>query len=84
MMWDPWVVFLIDDRPWRPVPSPDPVWEPNWRVWRWVLAALVMSGGGFVTNGFASYVCVVLAFAFALCALDRALPYKDGLREYRQ
>jgi hypothetical protein len=84
MMWDPWTVFLIDDRLWRPDPQEGPVWEPNWRVWRWVLGALVMSAGGFVTSGFVSYVCVVLAFACALCAFDRALPYKDGLREHRQ
>jgi hypothetical protein len=77
-------VLLIEERPFAPPPPSRPAWEPNWRVWSWVLAALLASAGGFVTGGFASYVFVVLAFAFALCALDRALPYKDGLREYRQ
>jgi hypothetical protein len=77
-------VFLIDDRLWRPDPPTGPIWEPNWLVWRWVLGALVASAGGFVTGGFASYVCVVVAFGCAARAFDRALPYKDGLREYRQ
>jgi hypothetical protein len=79
-----WAVFLIDDRLWRPDPPTGPVWEPNWPVWRLVLAAVFIGVAGLITSGFASYVCVVLAFTFALCAFDRALPYKDGLREYRQ
>jgi hypothetical protein len=79
------MVVLIDDRvpPFRREPE-RPVWEPNWRVWSWVLAALAAAVGCYLTDGFASFVLLCAAIGFAAQACSRALPYDGGLREHRQ
>jgi predicted lysophospholipase L1 biosynthesis ABC-type transport system permease subunit len=75
---------LIDDRLPPPSGHDRPIWEPNWRLWAWVLTALASAVGCFVTGGLLSYVLVCVALACGAHAVTRALPYGDGLREYRQ
>jgi hypothetical protein len=69
-----------------PDPGEDrrPVWEPNWRVWRWVAAAVVLGYGSAHTSGALSALLMLLVFAFVCQAAAEALPNGDGLREHRQ
>jgi hypothetical protein len=75
---------LIDTRVPPPTPPERPVWEPDLRTWALVLAAGGSTVGAYETVGFASYVLLCAAIGFGARALTRALPYGDGLREYRQ
>jgi hypothetical protein len=70
----------------EPDPDPDerPAWEPNWRVWRWVLAGLVLAGAASMTQGLVSLALVLAVFVFGCRAALEALPDGDGLREHRQ
>ena len=45
----------------EPDPEPDerPAWEPEWRLWRWVAAALVLAAGASLTQGLVSLVLVL-------------------------
>jgi hypothetical protein len=65
-------------------PDERPVWEPNWRLWRWVLAAFVLAGAASVTQGLVSLVLVLAVFACGCRAAAEALPNGDGLREHQQ
>jgi hypothetical protein len=65
----------------RPERSP---WEPDWRVWRPLLSAVTAALAASRVAGAAAYVLVVAAFGLGCRALDAALPYRDGLREWRQ
>ena len=67
------------DDPQRPAP-----WEPNWRLWAWVLAAAVVAFAGVNTNGAASALLVLTAFGLCCRALNEALPYGAGLTDWRQ
>jgi hypothetical protein len=60
------------------------VWEPNWRVWRWVAAAGVVGYGSAHTHGALAAVLVLVVFGLVCQAAAEALPKGDGLREYRQ
>lgn len=76
--------MLIDDRVPPFSESDRAVWEPNWRVWSWVLAAVAAGVATGLTSGLASYVLLCVTLGCAAQALSRAVPYGGGLREYRQ
>ena len=77
--------MLIDDRLPPPPARPDqPVWEPDWRVWAWVLASAGAAIGCFLTTGLASFVLLCAAVGCGAHAITQALPYGSGLRDYRQ
>jgi hypothetical protein len=79
------VLMLIDTR--NPPPSrPEerPAWEPNWRLWGWVAAAIVLFVAAASTPGIVSYGLVLGAIACACRAITVILPPLDGLRDYRQ
>jgi hypothetical protein len=59
-------------------------WEPNWRVWRWVAAALVLAYGSAHTRGALAALLMFAVFGLVCQAAAEALPKGDGLREYRQ
>jgi len=59
-------------------------WEPDWSVWAPALGALAGIVAAGVVHGVAGLVLVVLALALGYRAIDRALPYRGGLREHRQ
>jgi hypothetical protein len=61
-----------------------PHWEPNWRVWRWVLAALVTGFAAAHSGGALSVLLVFAVFALVCRALSEALPWGDGLSDWRQ
>jgi hypothetical protein len=59
-------------------------WEPNWRIWRWVVAALVVAYAATHADGAIETLLVFLAFGLGCRAVLEALPDGDGLREWRQ
>ncbi|HZC14700.1 MAG TPA: hypothetical protein VE270_11845 [Thermoleophilaceae bacterium] len=67
-----------------PDPQERPAWEPEWRLWRWVLAALVLAAAASITQGLVSLVLVLAVFVLGCRAAVEALPNGDGLREHRQ
>jgi hypothetical protein len=70
--------------------DPDPpedrrrTWEPNWRVWRWVLLAAVLGYASAHSDRALGAVLALLVFACACQAAAELYPRGDGLREYRQ
>ena len=73
----------IDSHPREPGDERPP-WQPNWRVWRFVAAALPVSFAAAHSDGAVQYLLVVLAFTLVCQALAEALPRMGGLREWRQ
>ena len=69
----------LPERPEGPRP-----WEPNWRVWRWVAAAVLLGCAASQSQGALATLLVFAAFALCCRALAEAIPYRDGLREWRQ
>jgi hypothetical protein len=59
-------------------------WEPNWRLWRWVIAAVVFAYAATRSHGAFEFLLVMIVFACGCRALVELLPDGDGLREHRQ
>ena len=75
------LMLLIDTRD----PEPDqPVWEPDWAVWWRGTLAAAFGIAAFFTAGALSYLAMMLAIYFLCATIDRGLPYRGGLTEYRQ
>jgi hypothetical protein len=69
--------------------EPDPqegrrAWEPNLRVWRWVLAAVVVAYASAHTSGALSALLTMAVFVLVCQAAGEAIPRGEGLRAYRQ
>ena len=75
-------LLLVDTRR-EPEPAPS-TWEPNWRMWSWIALALAFGLAASQVNGGIGLVCVLVAFGAACKAIDVAMPYRAGLREWRQ
>lgn len=67
-----------------PQDGPRAPWEPNWRVWRWIGAAVVLGYVSAHSSGALAAVLMLAVFASVCQAAAEALPSGDGLREYRQ
>ena len=79
--------FLAYVRSGPPDPPPEearPLWEPNLRIWRWVLMALPPLYAALRTDGAAELVAVFLVLALVCRAALEAVPDGDGLRHFRQ
>jgi hypothetical protein len=59
-------------------------WEPNWRVWRWILAAAVVVFAATRTDGAVQLLLVMIAFGLGCQAAAAAVPLPWGMRDYRQ
>jgi len=59
-------------------------WEPNWRVWRWIVAAAFFTYGAARSEGTVETLLVFVVFVLVCRAALDAMPKGDGLREYRQ
>jgi hypothetical protein len=59
-------------------------WEPDWSVWGPALGAVGSAVAAGETSGAPKLGLVLLAFGLGCRTLDRALPYRQGLREHRQ
>jgi hypothetical protein len=73
------MTMLIHERE----PGPQP-WQPNWRVWRWVAAAVIVGFAATHATGGVGVLLILLAFYAACKAVSEAIPYGGGLREHRQ
>jgi hypothetical protein len=67
-----------------PRPGHRPPWEPNWRVWRWIVAAGFFTYGAARSEGAVEALLVFVVLVLVCRAALDALPKGDGLREYRQ
>jgi hypothetical protein len=77
------LMLVRDDDP-EGRPPGRPAWEPNWRVWRWLIAAAVVTFAAFNVTGGVSTLLLFAAFGFCCRSLTEAVPYGDGLRDWRQ
>jgi hypothetical protein len=59
-------------------------WEPNWRLWRWLLAAVVVGYAAAHAAGAVQTLLVLVVFGLCCRAVVELLPEGDGLREWRQ
>ena len=76
-------MLIHDDDPGQEPPGGAP-WEPNWRVWRWLGAAAVVAFAAASATGAVSTLLFLTAFGLCCRSLSEAIPYGDGLREWRQ
>ena len=81
------MLLLIDER--RPPPPPPPPDEPRrsrlpYRVLPSTATAVALGVVAATTTGITGAAAATGALVATFRALDRALPYKQGLREYRQ
>lgn len=61
-----------------------PPWEPNWRVWRWLGAALVVGFAAGHAAGGVRYLLILAVIALVCLGLEEAMPSMRGLRDWRQ
>jgi hypothetical protein len=64
--------------------KPRAPWEPNWRLWRWIVAAVPVTYAATRTEGLIAVLLVFALFALTCRAAVEALPDGDGMREWRQ
>jgi len=79
----PFVAYIHAHEP-EPPDDGREAWEPNWRLWRWVLAGLVFAYAATRSHGALEFLLVLIVFAFGCRAVLELLPDGDGMREYRQ
>lgn len=79
----PFVAYVHASEP-DPPPGGRPVWHPDWRLWRWIFAAVAFAIAADHSEGVVALVLVLVVFGLACKAVDELLPDSDGLREHRQ
>ena len=79
----PFLAYVHADEP-DPPEDRRRVWEPNWRMWRWIAAAVVLGYASGDTRGAFSAVLTLAIFVCVCQAAAELLPKGDGLRAYRQ
>jgi hypothetical protein len=72
-------MLLIHERP-----EPRPAWRPNWRVVAWLAAAAVIGYASLAAHGALAAALTTAAFGAFCRAFTVALPYGEGLAEWRQ
>ena len=65
-------------------PRDRPAWEPNWRVWRWLIAAVFVAYGAARTEGAMEMLLVFVLFGLVCRAGAELMPDGGGMRDYRQ
>jgi hypothetical protein len=79
----PFIAYVHAEDP-EPRPEGRRPWEPNWLVWRWIVAAGFCTYAAIRTTGAVEALLVFAVFGLVCRAAIEALPDGDGLREYRQ
>jgi hypothetical protein len=82
----PFLMLVQSRRPQGPSgpPGAPRPWQPNWRVWRWLVAAVVVGYAASESDGAVAALLVFTVVALCCRAITEALPYHEGLREWRQ
>jgi hypothetical protein len=80
----PFIAYVKDREPDPPEDSGRTPWEPNWRLWRWLAAALVVGYGASRADGALEALLVFVVFGLCCRAALELLPDGDGMREWRQ
>ena len=80
----PFVAYVHAREPDPPEDGGRTPWEPNWRIWRWVAAAIVVDLRRHAHRRRRSRRCWWRVFALCCRAALELLPDGDGLREWRQ
>jgi hypothetical protein len=80
----PFVAYVHAREPDDPEDQWREPWEPNWRIWRWVGAAVVVTFAATHAAGALEALLVLVVFGLCCRAALEALPDGDGLREWRQ
>jgi hypothetical protein len=79
----PFLAYIhAEDR--QPQDEGPPAWEPDWRVWRWILAALPVTYGAVQADGVVEMLLVFVVFGLVCRSAVELIPDGDGMREYRQ
>ena len=68
----------------REDPPERPEWSPNWRLWAWVAAAVVIGFAASVADGPIGFALTMASFGAGCRAVTVALPYGGGLSDWRQ
>jgi cytochrome b len=79
----PFVAYVHARDP-EPDPPERPAWEPNWRLWRWLIAAAFVAYGAARTEGAMELALVFVLFGLVLRAAAELVPDVGGMRDYRQ
>ena len=80
----PFVAYVHARQPDEPEDEGRTPWEPNWRVWRWVVAAVLVTYGASRADGALEVLLVLVVFGLCCRAAPELLPSGDGLSEWRQ
>ena len=80
----PFVAYVHAREPDLPDEDGRAPWEPNWRLWRWVAAAIGVALAATLTSGALEALLVLGVFALACRAAVELVPGGDGLRDWRQ
>ena len=79
----PFLAYVREREPEEPDRDRRP-WEPNWRIWRWLLPAAVVAFAATRLDGPWQALLVLLVFGLCCRAALDAVPDGDGLRDWRQ
>lgn len=80
----PFVAYVHAHEPDEPEDRGRAPWEPNWRLWRWLLAAAAVTLGATFAHGVVELVLVFVVFALCCRAALELMPGGDGLSQWRQ
>jgi hypothetical protein len=80
----PFVAYVHAHQPDEPEDEGRTPWEPNWRLWRWLAAAGVITVAATFAHGLVELVLVLLVFGLCCRAALELLPEGDGLNQWRQ
>jgi hypothetical protein len=80
----PFFAYVHAREPDEPEDESRTPWEPNWRLWRWIGAAVVVTYGASRAEGALEGLLVLVVFGLCCRAALELLPNGDGLREWRQ
>ncbi|MEA2420638.1 MAG: hypothetical protein QOE60_2844 [Thermoleophilaceae bacterium] len=80
----PFVAYVHAREPDEPEDEGRTPWEPNWRFWRWVGAAVVLTLAATLTNGVVELALVLIVFGLCCRAGLELMPEAGGMRDWRQ
>ena len=78
----PFLAYVHSERGERPE-GPRP-WQPNWRLWRWLVPALVVGYAAAHSDGALATLLIFVVFGICCRAVLELVPEADGLRDWRQ